>query len=291
VAPDTQLVVTFHSGKTVNVEKDKAVWIPHDLHERIAFELNLPKNVRKEFAERDRYPQITQSGYPSSGPFEFPLEFDSCPLPTWIPNGGTLALNAPPPYGKSHTWDPQNSLEYYRRPGSREGGSAVKSSDMEKLIPGTGMTREELNKRVMSQITDNMSLLERKEEWKEERNSVENELKKSVSFANHVSQHDVKGGHSDGDLGAMSDFSLSDYDLEATSDAEDASRSRHRVKLLHKRGHTRPRSTGSWRYWKNEPSPSLKEPMHYGPYREGPFKGCMEMPSFLREGNKNYATS
>ena len=43
----------------------------------------------------------------------------------------------------------------------------------------------------------------------------------------------------------------------------------------------------AWRYWNNEPAPSLHEPMHVGPYREGPYRDCVNSVSvLLRDAKK-----
>lgn len=140
---DQQLVATFHDGKTVSVPKDKAMWIPRGLYERTAFEIGLPKNVRQEFATQDFYPYYSSCGYPTSGPLAFPVNFDQ-----FIPRG--TRCQSPVRWGSSscagYPWMVRSksaTMIDVQRHGRR-------TSD--EVIPGTELTKSELNSKVTAQI-------------------------------------------------------------------------------------------------------------------------------------------
>jgi len=262
---DQQLVATFHDGKTVSVPKDRAMWIPRDLYERTVFEIGLPKNVRQEFATQDFYPYYTTFGYPTSGSLAFPAQFDQL-----VPRGHAGAgCRSPVGWGSSscrgYPWM------------SRSQSATVMKDDQhstDELIPGTGLTKSQLNSKVMEQITQNR--LTDRHAGSDDGRLLKNDistLKKSVSFA------DLRDADlcdmSDSGHGSQLDVSLSDVD-------DDEGR---RQTGMSWRSPRRPRTESpqrpAWRYWNNDPSPSLIEPKHHGPYREGPYRDCIGNVSIL----------
>ena len=81
--------------------------------------------------------------------------------------------------------------KYYQTrptPQWQEVTSVVRAEDMDKLIPGTDLTKSQLNDKVMSQINGNVTVLDERREQAEKRRLLkkrqtvgENSLKKSVS--------------------------------------------------------------------------------------------------------------
>lgn len=291
-------MVSFYDGKTASIEKERAVWIPSDLHERILFELSLPKNVRKEQAQRDLYPTENLPGYPTSGPKAFPAEFPRYVPPGWIESNSRVV------------GDP-GSLWYnnHQRPwltsASQPKVISTKTEDVERVIPGTNLTQSQLNEKVMSQIRANDSTHSKQisPHFRANDENYGGSLKKSVSFADLASKSDSEAkdsGHESqtelyftdddddhsgpstrrDDLGFSRSGSLTKRDAWSSTD----------VSLLYPRRSRRSKSAGGqrkWKYWKNDPAPSLLDPMHYGAYRVGPYKDCMEMPSLLRDAKRH----
>lgn len=306
--PDLPLVIAFYDGKTVSVEKDRAVWIPNDLHERIVFELNLPKHVRKEFADKDCYPVENLSGYPTSGTKAWPPEFPRYVPPGWCEtDSGVFTGSVNPSWyggqpgypehlGRSQMW----TRDFYPKTVS------VKKNDVEQVIPGTDMTKRQLNEKVASQIRENEGKTENNEGdrlLKKRETIRENDLRKSVSFADLESagrESDMRdSGH-----GSQTDLAFTDDDDYEYDDLElddggkvltkrDVSSATDRS-LLYPRRIRRSVSAGRrpWKtYWKNDPAPSLSEPLHYGQYRVGPYRDCLNQPTWLlrdAKGNQYY---
>ena len=295
---DEQLIATFHDGKTVSVPKNKAMWIPRDLYERAVFEIGLPKNVRQEFATQDFYPYYSSFGYPTSGSLAYPAQFDQ-----FVPQGYVGTRCRTSGWGSSscrgYPWmaRSQSASAIRGRPQAAEGGMMGR----DELIPGTELTKAQLNSKVMAQIMQ--SKLEDRHSGSDDGRLLKKRsandtgvLKKSVSFAD---LKDAECGYlSDSGHGSQLDLSLSDVDddfrrqgetaelVESTRDARLGSRSSAW------RAPRRPRTSSpqrrTWRYWNNDPSPSLFEPKHYGPYREGPYRDCVNSVSvLLRDAKKN----
>ena len=291
--PDKALVITFHDGKTVTVPRERAIWLPHDLHERITFELTLPRNVRREFASHDFYPEQTIIGYPPSGPLAYPPEFDRYIPPGWMSND-RRGENGYPMFTHPKSWFQGASRTSITKP----------ADEIDQVIPGTDMTKSQLNSKVMSQIMQNKMMLEGKSETtpvedrllKKREALEENSLKKSVSFVDPKTDLETKldGADDNKDSGRGSQTDLyftddDDFDLDNKElvTARDPSSD---TKLFHRRRSQRSQSPSrqQWKYWKNDPAPSVMEPLHYGPYRYGAYRDCMEQPSILlRDAKKS----
>lgn len=295
---DKQLVATFHNGKTVSVPKDKAMWIPRDLYERAVFEIGLPKNVRQEFATQDFYPFYTSFGYPASGSLAYPAQFDQ-----FVPRGyAGSGCRAPVGWGsnscRGYPWmarsQSASAIGGHRRAAER----GMLGGEREELIPGTELTKAQLNSKVMAQIMQSR-LADRhggSDDGRLLKKRAANDtgiLRKSVSFADlgDAECSDL----SDSGHGSQVDLSLSDVDddcrrhmldsVETTLDAEVGRRSTWRSPRRPRTSSPRRRA---WRYWSNDPSPSLLEPKHYGPYREGPYRDCIDNVSvLLRDAKRN----
>lgn len=142
-ADSGHLIVNFFNGKTVKVPKQMAVWIPHSEYERHRIEIQMPLTARHYVVNDPSY-QRSISGYT---------------VPSTHQEGGAMAGLPVLQQGRVYVPMVMAGAETRDYGGRRSGGvvreSAVKSEDMHALIPGTGMTRQELNVKVMKQLMDN----------------------------------------------------------------------------------------------------------------------------------------
>ena len=283
-------MVSFHNGRSATVPLNTAVWIPPMLHQRITFELQLPEKVRREFADQECYPHENYPGYPTSGPVAKPEEFEEY-APAWV------ADNAPGgvPWSRSYPfYTPKYPIFYKHQPKP----SVVKCDDMDNVIPGTELTKSELNKKVNSLLEQHEKMLGSFRVGEKERMLMKREtlpesnlrkLDKSVTFERVAK--DVDEGvcleKLDSGLGSF----VTDYDLEDFDDLDIPGWSTKDVAVEtdsslfydcqpYARGiDPRPMTAGSgrppWKYWKHSPAPSLLESNHYGPYRYGPYEGSV----------------
>jgi len=296
--PDKQLVVTLYDGRTVNVPYNKALWIPLDFYERIAFEIKLPKNVRKEFATQDSYPYYTSCGYPASGSLAFPAQFEHYIPAAWLPAAGRYPVGWA---GGQHRGSPwmaylDDGCRTQNRP---QTNGRLKAIEGDELIPGTDMTKSQLNSKVMAQIMQNKMTMVKEtasDTGVLKKTSSECGLKKSVSFVDLREDSKLEDGRDSGH-GSQVDLSFSESDPEedggtAMRDiAVGTDRSLSMLSLRKSRSACSQRQR-AWKYWKNDPAPPLTDPLHYGPYREGPYRDCTDFPSsLLRDANKNWANT
>ncbi|XP_071113522.1 uncharacterized protein [Haliotis cracherodii] len=213
---DSQITVTFSNGKTEKVPEDLAVWIPEPVYERLALELKMPRDARETLQKEENYPQDSLPGYPGSGPVAYPPEFPQAnPLvvdtePVFMDRG----LYRCPPYVPTYP-----VVHQARR---QKAKAAVKSEDMDAVIPGTNMTRKELQDKVSSQLNELSDEKEEKVELdereiekvnrrkrllKKREKQFANSCRKSVSFDDSVQEayfrnNDVR----------LEDFDLGDAD-------------------------------------------------------------------------------
>lgn len=173
-ADSGHLIVNFFNGKTVKVPKQTAVWIPHTEYERHRIEIQMPLTARHYVVNDPSY-QRSISGYT---------------VPSTHQEGGAMA--GLPVLQQGRVYVPMvmaatETRDYGRRSGGVVRESAVKSEDMHLLIPGTGMTRQELNVKVMKQLMDNEMmgssiLREGGEAYTLAKTPKTSTLQKSVSF-------------------------------------------------------------------------------------------------------------
>ena len=227
--PDRNIVVAFCNGKTATVPANTAVWIPSALHERVEFELHLPRSVRKECSEQAMYPQENLPGYPTSGPRNVPREFDIV-TSRWMERPDHYALNPYYPY-----YAPQYPPVHYKYPDRPI--SVVTSEEVEdRIIPGTELTKTALNEKVMSQLMkykmvledqkaecdrETAKLLRRRQNTESKSILKQSNNLKSVSFRNPDS--DVEAEYDAGDLevrdsGRGSSEAFSDGEYYSDSD-------------------------------------------------------------------------
>ncbi|XP_072165649.1 uncharacterized protein [Diadema setosum] len=176
-ADSDNLVVNFFNGKTAKVPKQTAVWIPHKEYERHRIEIQMPLTARHYVVNEPSYersiagytvPSVPSEGTISGSVVGLPVLQQGCVYVPMVMKAGSLGNG--------------NRLDTSVRQ------SAVKSEDMHALIPGTGLTREELNVKVMKQLMDNKMLGSSilKEEGGNAKDSAksgrDSALQKSVSF-------------------------------------------------------------------------------------------------------------
>ena len=293
---DEQLVATFHDGKTVSVPKDKAMWIPRDLYERTVFEIGLPKGVRQEFGTQDLYPYYTNFGYPTSGSLALPVQFDQFVPQGYVGARCRTSAGWDSSLRRGYPWMTRSQSASAIRGRLQAPCDGTTDGETDELIPGTELTKSQLNRKVMAQImrskfadrhagSDDGRLL---------RKRATNDtgiLKKSVSFA------DLEDAEwcdlSDSGHGSQVDLSWSDVDdddwrqtesVRFSRDTSAGTRSSWRTPTTRR---TASPQRQRWRYWNNDPSPSVLEPKHYGPYREGSYRDCVGNVSILlRDADK-----
>lgn len=306
--PDKQLVVTLYDGKTVTIPYNKALWIPHDFYERITFEIKLPRNVRKEFANQDLYPYYTNCGYPASGSLAFPSQFERYIPAAWTATGDRYPIGWSGGECRGYPWMAylDNACHVRNRQQLNDSSTAV---ERDELIPGTDLTKSQLNSKVMAQIMQNKMTLSNATAGNGgvlKKTAFDASLKKSVSFVDlrDDSKPDLSDAKDSGH-GSQADLNLSDNDIDLLDDEDDndeISRSTRDIAVgtdrslsalsLRKSRSGSAQGQRQWKYWKNDPAPSLLDPMHHGPYRVGPYRDCADFPSvLLRDANKNWANN
>ncbi|KAK6986702.1 von Willebrand factor a domain-containing protein 3b [Biomphalaria glabrata] len=263
--PDNvQLTVLFTHGITEKVPLNTAVWIPPSVYDRLSLELQMPKEARKTLLScSDNYPIDNLPGYPTSGTLGDPPEY---------PTADPFIVES-----NSFLWDqylyryPPYLPAYYRhfpfviskqRSKKEEIHVSDTAEDHSKVIPGTNLTRKELDDRVMSQLMEHRLTMEEKADTFESKKedplklltkrdkTDENLLKRSVHFCEEKtsenkyneekylrkSELDDYGDHQNMiDSGVNTDSSLLFYSTSGIRE--------------------RPR----WNYWRNDPSPNYSD--------------------------------
>lgn len=147
---DHKITVIFSNGKTEAVPLDTAVWIPMAVFERLDLELKMPAEARKSLGVQANYPQESLPGYPTSGPLAKPTTFKPAPALEfrYEPVVMHAGLYRYPDYV------PLYPIFYKDR--KDEVPCAVKSEDIDALIPGTNLTQKELQEKVSSQLEEHL---------------------------------------------------------------------------------------------------------------------------------------
>ena len=273
-----------------------AVWIPTPLHERITFELQLPAKVRKEICRTEEYPQHSLPGYPRSGLVPYPPEYDRYEE--------IIVQRRPDLIEKGLYRDPYFVPLYPVRCNQKPVPAALKGKEVESQIPGTSMTKDELNEKVVSQLLEHKMILE---EIRRDQHHLRSSLltdssqrllakrdtidentfstKKSVTFDEDTKiESETKDSGHGSVTDILSDLDLSDYGSDDDMDTRDIAVGTDAPILYKKR--RRPRKSAKqapWQYWRNDPAPSLIESNNFGKFRSGPFREClMAAPSEAR---------
>ncbi|XP_076444916.1 uncharacterized protein LOC143282915 isoform X2 [Babylonia areolata] len=215
---DHQLTVAFSNGHTEKVLLNKAIWVPQPVYERVSLELKMPRDTRSTIMTTDHYPLRNLPGYPTSGPQATPPEF-------YTPENFSLE-----PTTHYHNWGLcmyPPYLGYYppypvvvRRRKEQSEKEFAGGEDEDTVIPGTDMTRKELEERITSQISEHVEgqqtsqtsgrLLKKREKLEE------NSLKKSVTFSDSNLVHTATKA----DPGTVTSDPLADTDSGFASSPE-----------------------------------------------------------------------
>ncbi|KAH9525310.1 hypothetical protein Btru_001029 [Bulinus truncatus] len=259
---DVNLTVSFSHGVTEKIPLNTAVWIPPSVYDRLSLELQMPKEARKTLLScSNNYPIDNLPGYPAAGPVGDPPEFPKAD-PFVIEPKSVLwdpYFYHYPPYLPAYYWQPPFVISR-KETIKKDTLSSGATEDNGTVIPGTNLTRKELDDRVMSQLMEHRLTMEEEktkvtESGKEDARKLlnkrdrtdENLLKRSVHFSEKNeskemedqylkdSEYDYGNLKSTMDSGVNTDSSLLFYTTPG-------------IKV-------RPR----WNYWRNDPTPNYSE--------------------------------
>ncbi|KAJ8050982.1 von Willebrand factor A domain-containing protein 3A [Holothuria leucospilota] len=265
-AADTDyLIVSLFNGKTEKVPKQKAVWIPGDLFERIKLEIQMPLTARQFLINDPRYP-VAAASY-QTGQKSFSAEYET------VSSLGN--------HRDAHPYLGNHDQFVYHIPSMNR--SAFTRDDINMLIPGTNMTKDELHDKVMRQLaqnsipqnTDYLKLrfhCGKNEDEKQKRVSFEEKREDSledsgVSLDKEETEDDgkVDSGCEEDQLVDTGVQTLSLVDTGSMTDSL----------LLHRqKKETTLKEQPMWRYWKQTPQPRSKGKI--GPFRETSLSAPME---------------
>ncbi|CAD5110872.1 DgyrCDS237 [Dimorphilus gyrociliatus] len=261
------LIVKFVNGQTCEISSGLSVWIPGPFYDRISFELNLPKSLRSSPANPPNPPAYRD-------------DFDRYRSITVEKNDGRKVRGL----YRHNAYIPMHEVA----------SASEETKNPDGLIPGTDMTLSQLNSLVSAQITENKHYLENgtRSRLLHRREARPNSsLKKSVTFDSVTDSG--RGSASDNNLVSdVEDNELDLLDLELEVERENKEKEKEkeieiekvRQKLSEDVDRERSPSPSSkvrrchrvsrprWKYWKNEPAPSLTNPYTfssgYRPFRE-----------------------
>jgi hypothetical protein len=253
----------------------------------------MPEEARETLKSEENYPAETLPGYPTTEPEKEPGEYVNY-RPVMIDPGDFLVDHF---YGYPR-FMPGYPIAPVMAKVNPCSSVAVNSEDVERLIPGTDITQKELREKVLGQISyhygDKMPLLKKRE--KQEVNTIKKaktpvQEKEPEPVAEPISPEETP------DLPAMEkidaekedipcdynldsgavlefdDLNLEDLDLPAEPIDGDTENQRDYTKEM--RHVQRP----PWRYWRNDPTPSMLEPPGPGAFRET----LLQVPLEVRE--------
>ena len=189
-ADSESLVISLYNGKTVKATTQMAVWIPVPLHDRIKLETQMPLSARQYLINSPHYPSHMPPGYMLAPPGVMQSQ------------GETFAAMGTPGQLHQPMFIPTYPMGIVNADFHMPvvGQSAVRSADVHKLIPGTSMTKEELNRKVMSQLVEH-KMVEREEVTTYQDLSgvptTKSCMRKSVSFKEGEFDSGVSSIHTD----------------------------------------------------------------------------------------------
>lgn len=300
-ADSDHLIVSFFNGKTAKVPRQTAIWIPHKEYERHKIEIQMPLTARQYVVNDPTYERAI-TGYTIPG----------------IHQDGGAMFKGLPVLQQGFVYAPMvmaaTEMRDYRRNGSVIRQSAVRSEDMHSLIPGTGITREELNVKVMKQLMENkmMGSSISQDGSGDGRGKSENRatLRKSVSFQDssmgldsgissirteqeseeelteeeqlekEVEEIKQKIAESKQELSSLIDTGMQTMSLRDTAVGTDSS-------LLYQEGGSRRPASAKesrgprphWKYWRRMQQPRSTHQELVGPYRETAMEAPIEAKS------------
>ncbi|XP_044297086.1 uncharacterized protein LOC123028857 [Varanus komodoensis] len=135
------VLVNFWNGQTKKVSADVAVRIPPSLSERIILEVQMPLAARQMLVEQNPdYPYVVPPGYRASGPCKKNHLHWHDVSAVWSRDTSYTCTHLPCCYFGSSSWEPTKSPLCTMQPDDA-------------LIPGTNLTKEELNKKIEEQLS------------------------------------------------------------------------------------------------------------------------------------------
>ncbi|CAG5130162.1 unnamed protein product, partial [Candidula unifasciata] len=171
---DKDLTVCFSSGKTENIPRDVAVWIPPTMYDRLSLELQMSASSRKSiFSTLKKYPAEHLPGYPK---LEYPGDYFIADPFVVKPNP---YLWDPSLYWYPYRPDSYSYLPFVVKKREEKGRRSPQPDDDSALIPDTGMTKQELEARVMSQLMEHRC------------NSADTSVSKSFDIMSNGSKQDT----------------------------------------------------------------------------------------------------
>ncbi|XP_054843702.1 uncharacterized protein LOC129335290 [Eublepharis macularius] len=141
---NSKVLVNFWNGQTKEVPSDKAVRIPLPLSERIVLELQMPLAARQTLVEQNpHYPYTVPPGYRASGS----CQQNHLECICWSDALKVL-------HGSATCCSPHMPLCHFCFPAGDHIRSPITSPQLDgTLIPGTSMTKEELNRKIEEQLS------------------------------------------------------------------------------------------------------------------------------------------
>ncbi|XP_069103634.1 uncharacterized protein [Argopecten irradians] len=171
---DQQITVTFSNGKTERVSSDTALWVPEDVYERLVLELKMPREARETLQTNPHYPLENLPGYPTSGPHAEPRVYEQ-PHPVTFDVNSTLGT-----VSWQYPYTPGYPVQLKQRQTSVK--AAVNSDDMNQLVPGTDLTRGQLNEKITTQLMEHqLSISDKQNEEKAAREEKSTDEEEKVS--------------------------------------------------------------------------------------------------------------
>ncbi|XP_074662479.1 uncharacterized protein LOC141915013 isoform X2 [Tubulanus polymorphus] len=268
---DQEITVTFFNGKTEKVPLGTGLWIPHQMYERLALELKMPKEARKYLEKTVNYPEESKPGYPTSGSMRDPVNY-TFTKPIFYDQGEVMvshgALGFPrysPLYPIMRKYTPSST------PKTVNVTNTVKSEDMDNLIPGTELTQSDLNEKILSQLAEHQLRLEEiadgtskllKKREQEESNVIKAEPAKEDLEVTQDSKVD-SGVEED-------DFDINDFCFEdATTQTETLQRPKKKS----------PTKRPPWKnYWPDYTTQThLRAPPYHEPYKDSSGPNYIEL--------------
>lgn len=264
-AADTEfLIVNLFNGKTEKVPKQRAVWIPQDLYERIKLEIQMPLTARQFLLNDSHYPSVPSYHQSALRPF--------VELETVSSLGNRRDFHAVA-HGRDH-------YVHHVRDLNR---SVITRDALDALIPGTDMTRDELHDKVMKQLAENgksgmtdslilRSRLGRSKELTDRKVCFEDKVDDSLEDSGISEEKSAPEDEVVFDSGCEDD-QLVDAGVQTLSLVDTGSMTDSA--LLRSSNHER--TSGEkpmWQYWRQTPQPRSK--VKVGPFRETSLSAPME---------------
>lgn len=249
--------MNLFNGKTEKIPKQRAVWIPGDLYERIKLEIQMPLTARQFLDRAPHYP-------PAHSSFQPGLKSSYATFEAITSLGNQRDVPA-----FSHSRD---QYVYHVQCLNQ---SVVTRDAMNALIPGTNMTKDELHDKVMKQLSENSSpKFSDSLKFRSSLGRSQEPTERKVCFEDRAGSQEDSGVCLEkteleeevvSDSGCEED-QLIDAGVQTLSLVDAGSMTDSL--LLHKPGlERRIKEKPMWHYWKQTPQPRSSK-VKVGPFRE-----------------------